>query len=131
MKIRTYAAAALLLAAALSAAFPAATRAIAEECGVRDDGRLYCRNTPDIVLSADAVPNADDTGVLKSDFSWFQCWVDGYPHAGGNNIWYLTKGDEAVAPYRGWGFLAANHLATAQDPAPGLRECAKADYDLI
>ncbi|GAA3221147.1 hypothetical protein [Nonomuraea helvata] len=141
MTIRNRAAGALLTAVLSSALWGAGTpgaatttalaATTAEECGVRSDGRLYCRNTPNVTLSYDASYQTAETGVLKSGFSWFQCWVEGGPHAGGNSIWYLAAGDEAVPPYRGWGFLPAVHVATAHDPAPGLRECTSADYDLV
>ncbi|MEU7857596.1 hypothetical protein [Nonomuraea sp. NPDC049141] len=136
MMIRNIAANALLTAVlfgTLPGAGAIATPALAaaEECGVRSDGRLYCGNTPNITLSYDASYQTAETGVLTSSFSWFQCWVEGAPHAGGNSIWYLAAGDKAIAPYRGWGFLPAVHVATAHDPAPGLRECTLADYDLI
>ncbi|MFG1956998.1 hypothetical protein [Nonomuraea sp. NPDC049028] len=136
MMIRNVTASALLTAALFgalpgAAATPAPAAAAAAECGVRSDGKLYCGNTPNVTLSYDASYQTAETGVLTSSFSWFQCWVEGGPHAGGNSIWYLAAGDKAVPPYRGWGFLPAVHVATDHDPAPGLRECTLADYDLI
>jgi hypothetical protein len=38
--------------------------------------------------------------VLRSSYSWFDCWGTGESHAGGNNTWYYTVGDDNAV--RGW-----------------------------
>jgi hypothetical protein len=66
------------------------------------------------------------TGTMKTTSSWFVCYRRGAVHAGGNNVWYYTKGDVAVSPYQrrsAWGYMPAVNVWTSIDPWPGIPQC--------
>jgi hypothetical protein len=88
-------------------------------------GNLYCGNKVNTSIykhaqydsgSGNPTPIVDS---LHSGFSYFKCYAVGQPHAGGNNIWYYTYGDESGA----WGYVPAVNVYTPQDPFPGVRAC--------
>ncbi|MEV0537217.1 hypothetical protein [Kitasatospora sp. NPDC050463] len=109
----------LVMASALTAGLAAiGFPASAAECGVRSDGRLYCGNKAGAKGYADRSYRSATRGTLVGTFSWFACWGHGDPHPGGNDIWYWTQLDNGA-----WGNVPAVDVNTAQDPAPGLREC--------
>ncbi len=96
----------------------------ADACGVRADRKLHCANRPNVALRA--APNASSAVVdtLRTSLSWFSCFTNGEPHAGGNSTWYFTTGDDAGRQ----GFLPAVNLQTTSsfdaDPtAAGLPRC--------
>jgi hypothetical protein len=60
--------------------------------------------------------------------TWFVCWVHGQQHAGGNDIWYYTVGDRAIAGMEGrskWGYMPAVDVntPTGSDPWPTMPTC--------
>jgi hypothetical protein len=93
-------------------------------CNVHSDGKLYCANTPGA-----AMYGADNFGSgvvnhVRTSSSWFDCWGFGERHAGGNNTWYHTLGDDNG----NWGWVPAVDLATssaldANPAAAGLHAC--------
>jgi hypothetical protein len=66
------------------------------------------------------------TGTLYSTRSWFVCYDLGLFHAGGNNVWYKTQGDQALPPWQGdraWGYVPAVNVWTSVDPWYGMAHC--------
>ncbi|QIQ04039.1 hypothetical protein [Streptomyces liangshanensis] len=69
------------------------------------------------------------TGVKTSTLSTFVCWTRGQPHAGGDTVWYYTKGDQALPPFaafEGWGAMPSSALLVPSGithPYPGLPRC--------
>jgi hypothetical protein len=93
-------------------------------CSVHDDGRLYCNNTPNAVVRSTAENGGAPVDTLRTTNSWFDCWLTGDLHGGGNTTWYHTQGDDNGA----WGFVPAVDLQTPNaldsDPsANGLQRC--------
>ncbi|MCF6476530.1 hypothetical protein FAF44_50605 [Nonomuraea sp. MG754425] len=85
-------------------------------------GHLYCGNTAGAALWRSARYSSSDkdvVDVLKSNPSYFECYVSGQKHGGGNKIWYRTYGDNAGRT----GYLAAESVYTSKDPFPGVRHC--------
>jgi hypothetical protein len=68
-------------------------------CVIYTDGKLYCSNA---AAPMHASPSAASEVVnnLRTTYSWFDCWGTGERHAGGNNTWYYTVGDDSDS--RGW-----------------------------
>ena len=83
---------------------------MASACAVRPDGKLHCTNrvTP---LRAQPTTSSATVDTLRSTSSWFTCWTNGQPHAGGNTTWYFTIGDDAGKQ----GFAPAVSLDTTSD----------------
>ncbi|MGV2917637.1 hypothetical protein [Streptomyces alfalfae] len=93
--------------------------------GMTWDADILCDNTPgDVHLQSFA--DSPVVGRMVTTRSWFVCWKVGDPHAGGNNIWYYTQGDEIVSrpTAQAWGYMPAVRLETSQDPEPGLPKCS-------
>ncbi len=93
-------------------------------CSVHGDGRLYCNNAAEATIRSSATNGGVPVDTLRSTNSWFDCWVTGDLHAGGNRTWYHTEGDD----YGHWGFVPAVDLETASafdanPTADGLRHC--------
>jgi pimeloyl-ACP methyl ester carboxylesterase len=66
------------------------------------------------------------TAYMDSTSSWFVCWKRGAQHAGGNNVWYYSKGDRSAPGQSGrqaWGYMPAVNVHTSTDPWPGMAEC--------
>ncbi|MGH2558528.1 MAG: hypothetical protein ACRDJH_05645 [Thermomicrobiales bacterium] len=67
------------------------------------------------------------TGTMYSTNSWFVCYVHGDWHAGGNDVWYYTQGDEDIdnglPEDHAWGFMPARYVWTNEDPDPGMPPC--------
>ncbi|RSN15547.1 hypothetical protein DMB42_01575 [Nonomuraea sp. WAC 01424] len=85
-------------------------------------GHLYCGNEAGVGLwryprYSDATKDVVDR--LKSNPSYFQCYVSGQKHGGGNNIWYKTYGDVNGRT----GYVAAKSVYTSKDPFPGVSHC--------
>ena len=94
-----------------------------QDCSVHGDGRLWCGNRSGAKLYFQPSYGAPQTGIMDTTYSWFTCFVHGDPHPGGNDVWYLTKGDEALNGFDGWGYMPAVDVSTDIDPAPGLAAC--------
>ncbi len=89
-------------------------------------GNLYCGNVANAPIYKiprwSTPPNGNPTAVvdrLVSTHSYFKCYVRGDDHAGGNNVWYHTYGDNNGA----WGYVPANQVYTPTDPFPGVNHC--------
>jgi hypothetical protein len=84
-------------------------------CGNRRGAALF--SGPDYVFKV---------STMLSNPSWFVCYLRDVWHAGGNNVWYYTKGDR-MAPGAGaagnWGFMPAVDVWTSRDPWPGIPRC--------
>lgn len=65
------------------------------------------------------VPTVDYLRTGTTSPSWFQCWVTGQRHSGGNSVWYRTYGDVTGR----WGYVAAAAVYTPRDPFPGVAPC--------
>ncbi|MBS2020171.1 MAG: hypothetical protein JST00_45345 [Deltaproteobacteria bacterium] len=94
------------------------------ECGVRQDGRLYCSNRANTPLRAAPSAGAAVVDTLRTTNSWFLCWTTGERHAGDNTTWYATVGDDSGRQ----GFAPAVSTSTtsefdANPSAKGLRRC--------
>jgi hypothetical protein len=89
-------------------------------CFANSDGSLHCGNNAPIIVheSPRNGPNGGRVDVLRSNPSWFECWVHGQPN-GTNDIWYYTYGDDTHE----WGFVPAIQVFTPQDPFPGVHPC--------
>ncbi|WP_329080000.1 hypothetical protein [Streptosporangium sp. NBC_01469] len=104
-----------------------------KDLSIKDDrtkqtwqGLFECSNTPgsDVYERAGA---GEAIGRLESNPSWFVCWTRGERHRGGNDVWYYTQGDYALAKkeLKAWGFIPAVNVHTETDPDPNItRECA-------
>jgi hypothetical protein len=112
-----------LLMPAQASAQTASPHSAAASCGVAADGMLYCGNKANVPVYRGAGFDWPVSGTLVSTYSWFQCYLYGAQHAGGNNIWYYTKGDRPQNGYDGWGYVPAVDVYTSTDPAPGLNLC--------
>ncbi|MFC5828323.1 hypothetical protein [Nonomuraea insulae] len=85
-------------------------------------GHLYCGNKAGVSLWRSARYSEHDQDVvdtLKSNPSYFQCYVRGQKHGGGNNVWYRTYGDVTGRS----GYVAAESVYTSRDPFPGVSHC--------
>ncbi|WP_371659813.1 hypothetical protein [Streptomyces sp. NBC_00280] len=107
---------------------PTASAASAADCVIRLDSRLWCNNASPANIRASARLQAEITGQLLLNYSWFDCWTSGDLHGGGNTTWYHTKGDWTRPGYDGWGYVPAQALYTTSDfdadpTAYGLRHC--------
>ena len=80
------------------------------DCSVHADHKLYCSNAVAAIHQNpwSASPVVD---TLRSRYSWFSCWWAGEMHAGGNQTWYWTQGDDNGA----WGFVPAVAVNTPDD----------------
>ena len=110
---------AVLMASALAAA-PA--QASNPPCYSNNDGSLNCGNyAPTTLVNQPKLPDSDvrPVDVLRSNPSWFKCYVRGEKHSGGNNVWYYTYGDDTGR----WGYIPAARVFTPQDPYPGVKRC--------
>lgn len=96
----------------------------APECGVRVDKLLWCGNRAPIVTYYSSYEDPTMiSGQLLTSFSWFDCWVTGQEHAGGNATWYHTTPDWGTP-----GYVPAVNVFTpswfdANPSAHGLRHC--------
>jgi hypothetical protein len=91
-------------------------------CGVKSDGKLHCESSPGAAIRSEPKNGSGVVNRLRTERSWFDCWTKGEVHAGGNDTWYHTLGDDNG----NWGFVAAVDLSTtsAFDASPsGLRKC--------
>jgi len=94
------------------------------------NGHLYCGDeAPSPLYAAPSFGKEDSRGAfhptpvvdtLTSNPSYFECWVEGEQHPGGNNIWYYTHGDVTG---RG-GYIPAANVYAPEDPFPGVTHCA-------
>jgi hypothetical protein len=89
---------------------------------------LICSNRGGVPMYAYPTPASGQVNVLRSTSSWFRCWGHGVPHAGGNDTWYGTVGDDNAS----FGFVPAVDLATtaefdANPSAEGLPICVQCD----
>ncbi|MDX6264720.1 MAG: hypothetical protein QOH84_6408 [Kribbellaceae bacterium] len=88
-------------------------------------GNLYCGNKVGTSIYKHAQYDSGSgnpteiVDSLRSGFSYFKCYAVGQHHAGNNNIWYYTYGDDNGA----WGYVPAVNVYTPQDPFPGVRAC--------
>lgn len=94
-------------------------------CGVEGDGKLHCTNKDDTPLRSAPANGAAVVNTLRTTASWFSCWGTGDRHAGGNNTWYFTLGDDNA----NWGWAPGAALSTpdsfdANPSARGLKKCA-------
>ncbi|MEU7875741.1 hypothetical protein [Dactylosporangium sp. NPDC049140] len=80
---------------------------------------LWCGNVYNAPLRSSARNNANVVDHLHTTWSYFGCWVYGDWHSGGNNVWYLTEGDQ----YGNFGYVAAVYVYTDVDPFPGHQHC--------
>ena len=101
-----------------------ATAAPAASC-YASGGALYCGNSGNAPIYAHpqwSTPSGNPQAVvdrLVSTFSYFKCYTTGDSHAGGNNVWYYTYGDNNGK----WGYVPANLVYTPVDPFPGVTHC--------
>ncbi|WP_327088468.1 hypothetical protein OIE66_40155 [Nonomuraea sp. NBC_01738] len=118
----------LALTAGLGAQAQAQVRTQANPpCYANGDGSLNCGNTAPAKIYSKAdwgSPHPEDppprvVDTLRSNPSWFKCYVRGDHHSGGNNVWYYTVGDDSNK----WGYVPAYSLYTNPDPFPGVRRC--------
>jgi hypothetical protein len=84
-----------------------------------------CGNARGVALYRE--PNTGSiTGYQSGSTSLFVCWKRGSLHAGGNNVWYYTQGDQ-IASGAGsryaWGYMPARNVYTSTDPWPGMARC--------
>ncbi|WP_018350469.1 hypothetical protein [Longispora albida] len=106
-----------LAALTLPATAAQATGNTSSSCYARN-GALYCgNNAPATVYREPGFTAGVDT--LRSSHSYFQCWVYGAKHRGGNTVWYFTYGDDTNR----WGYVPASEIHTSQDPFPGVTHC--------
>jgi hypothetical protein len=111
-------AAGAVLATALGAA--ASAPAFADACRGNSSG-MRCGNVaPTPIYDRAGYRNAQTVDHLRSNPSWFKCWIYGEYTGGGNYIWYYTYGDD----HGNWGFVPAVKVYTDTDPAPGLPPCS-------
>jgi len=94
------------------------------DCSVHGDGRLYCGNDYFAPIYAGPFLNSGVVDHMLTTYSWFECWVHGDPHFGGNDTWYATQGDE----HGNYGFMPAGYVYTSprfdENPSRyGLRNC--------
>ncbi|MGI5491062.1 hypothetical protein [Microtetraspora malaysiensis] len=85
-------------------------------------GHLYCGNKAGVTLWRSprySEYDQDAVDTLKSNPSYFECYVSGEKHGGGNNIWYRTYGDVSKRT----GYVAAESVYTWKDPFPGVSHC--------
>ena len=104
--------------------------AAATSCGV-SGGKLRCGND---VTSMFEKPYSSSrkVNVLRTTYSWFKCWGAGQAHAGGNNIWYYTLGDDNS----NWGWVPAVKVHTTgtfdtHASSYGLPRCALESVETI
>jgi hypothetical protein len=107
------------------AAGPAPTHALG--CIVYTDNKLYCANRTVADMFVQPAATGPVVNHLRTVYSWFTCWDDGEPHAGGNATWFFTDGDDRGAPYA---WLPAVDVQTPQafnaDPeAYGFPQCLR------
>ncbi|NUR93532.1 MAG: hypothetical protein HOY71_56465 [Nonomuraea sp.] len=91
-------------------------------CYANHNGTLQCGNTaptPIYSTSNSDNPRIHQVDTLRSNPSWFKCWIRGSRHSGGNNIWYYTYGDDSHR----WGYVPAGKVFTPKDPMPGVNHC--------
>jgi hypothetical protein len=101
-----------------AAAFDASPAAASNPpCYVKTDRSLYCGNVAGVPLRARPSYGTESNPVkavdrLKSNPSWFKCYVIGQLHSGGNRVWYYTYGDVT----HHWGYVPASYVYTPRDP---------------
>lgn len=88
-------------------------------CSVQSDKKLHCTNDDDVPMHANPWAASPVVNHLRTTTSWFECWFPGEQHAGGNNVWYWTMGDDNAKK----GFVPAKNVHTKVDPPPGLIKC--------
>ena len=93
--------------------------AVAADCSVHGDHKLYCSNTANAKLHWEPNYTSPVSGIMRTAYSWFTCWQHGQVHAGHNDVWYWTEGDIAQNGYSGWGYMAAYNVKTTTDPRQG------------
>ncbi len=112
-----------VLAPAVANAQTAKPHAVAAGCSVGSDAVLWCGNRGNIPVYRGASFSWPVSGTLLSTYSFFECYLYGDQHGGGNNIWYYTEGDRAQNGYDGWGYVPAVDVYTPTDPMPGMSLC--------
>lgn len=124
-KLRVAAAATAASAALVTGGLLAIPADAASSCYAKS-GHLYCGNlynAPIKQIPANSTNGGQDpvrtVDYLRTTFSYFQCYVTGQQHSGGNNIWYHTYGDVTHK----WGYVAAVNVWTSKDPFPGVSHC--------
>jgi hypothetical protein len=126
----------IVAAIALLAATAGLVVAVAAPDGARANppcyasgGHLHCGNTAPTPIYARASYGYEDSqgafhptrvvDTLRSNPSYFKCWVRGDQHSGGNNVWYYTNGDD----HGSYGYVPAVRVFTNPDPFPGVSQC--------
>ncbi|MBB6038021.1 hypothetical protein HNR73_005901 [Phytomonospora endophytica] len=102
-----------------SGAFPRSSGGGTNASCYSSGGALYCGNDTPSTLWSTPKFFSSPIDTLRSNPSYFRCWVTGSQHGGGNNVWYYTFGDDSGR----WGYIAASHVWTSQDPFPGVSHC--------
>jgi len=115
-------------AAALLSTFVANADAANPPCYV-SSRHLYCGNNAPTPIYADARYGYEDSAggyhrtrqvdTLRSNPSYFQCYVHGERHSGGNDVWYYTNGDDRGA----WGYVPAVEVWSSNDGENGVAQC--------
>jgi hypothetical protein len=102
----------------------AAPAAHAADCSVHiSDRRLWCTNDAPVVTRYDALNDAPVSGQLLTSYSWFDCWVTGQRHSGGNTTWYHTTPDWGDPGYVAAAYVHTPSSFDANPSAYGLRHC--------
>jgi hypothetical protein len=104
---------ALMLGAALTVAVASPVDAANPLCYVNGDGSFQCGNTAPTPIHERPMfgPNSPTVDILRSNPSWFSCWLSGAWN-GSNYIWYGTYGDDTGE----WGSVPATMVFTPNDP---------------
>ena len=80
-------------------------------CSVGDDKKLLCGNKAGTPMYAAPSFSSEVVNHMRSSHSWFDCWVRGERHPGGNDTWYASVGDDNASR----GFIPAAELETTND----------------
>ncbi len=88
---------------------------------VDGSGHLHCGNDAPTAIYQRAMygTNSPIVDHLRSNPSWFKCYVTGAYTGGGNYIWYYTYGDDTGT----WGYVPAVHVWTSNDPPNNMDHC--------
>jgi hypothetical protein len=88
-------------------------------------GVYMCPNVTTLVYERPEVAGKP-ISRLRTNPSWFACWTRGEEHAGGNDVWYYTQGDDTLSrpTLEAWGFVPAASVGGRAHPDPGVaRQC--------
>ncbi|MFI6388717.1 hypothetical protein ACIBHY_19535 [Nonomuraea sp. NPDC050547] len=126
MRVRTVVMA-VVAAAGVTVGVGAAAQAQNPPCYAQGDGSLKCGNyAPRPIYNKTSWGDPDNqqtwprrVDTLRSNPSWFKCYIRGEKHSGGNNVWYYTQGDDSGR----YGWVPASTLYTPKDPFPGVKKC--------